>query len=309
MAALRVQARAKINLDLRVVGRRPDGYHELRTVFQALDLHDTVTVTSTRGALRLLGDASRMPLDSTNLAWRAAEALWHAAGRPGGPHGVRIDIVKRIPSAAGLGGGSSDAAAVLAALNEVWKVRLPLAALQQVASGLGADVAFFLVGGTALGLGRGDEIYPLVDLPVRPVVVAWPAEGVASTEAYAWLSADRAAARPHDIAPDIGGLAPIVEGAVGRPDMLGMLAGQFDELRNDLEGAVEIRRPAIAEIRQFLTRQGAAAARMSGSGSAVFGLFADDDAAKRAASAVLAHGWQGVATRTRRRLAGTLGGR
>ena len=208
MASLRIQARAKINLDLRVLGTRPDGYHELRTIFQTLDLHDTVTVARVRGALRLRGDASRMPLDRTNLAWRAAEALWQGSGRTGEQHGVEIHIVKRIPSAAGLGGGSSDAAAVLTALNEIWKLRMPVADLHGVAASLGADVPFFLVGGTALGLGRGDEIFPLADLPVSPVVVAWPDEGVSSADAYSWLRTS---------AKDRGGLAPIVGWGGGRP--------------------------------------------------------------------------------------------
>ncbi len=298
MASLRIQARAKINLDLRVIGTRPDGYHEIRTIFQALDLHDTVTMTSARGALRLLGDATRMPLDRTNLAWRAADAMWQASGRPGEAHGVHIEIVKRIPSAAGLGGGSSDAAAVLTGLNELWKVRLPLAGLQPLAASLGADVAFFLAGGTALGLGRGDEIYPLTDLPVWPIVVAWPDQGVSSADAYSWVRADRKR-RPR---------APAA-GAGTQPDMLKLLAGDVGGLRNDLEAPVEARLPVIAEIRRFLTRQGARTARMSGSGSAVFALFEDDAAAKRAAGAVLAHGWRGVATRTRRRRAGPLGAR
>ena len=300
MASLRLQARAKINLDLRVLGTRPDGYHELRTIFQTLDLHDTVTVTRVRGALRLRGDASRMPLDRTNLAWRAAEALWQGSGRTGEPQGIEIHIVKRIPSAAGLGGGSSDAAAVLTALNEIWKLRMPVADLHGVAASLGADVPFFLVGGTALGLGRGDEIFPLADLPVSPVVLVWPDEGVSSADAYAWLRSSP---------KDRGGLAPITGWRGGHPNMSRVLGGDPGGLENDLEVPVEAKRPVIAEIRRFLTRRRALAARMSGSGSAVFGLFADDDAAKRAARAAAAKGWQAVATRTRRRPAGLRPGR
>ena len=126
-----------------------------------------------------------MPLDRTNLAWRAADGLWRAAGKRGSPSGARIVIDKRIPSQAGLGGGSSDAAASLVGLNRVWRLGLSRARLMAIAATLGADVPFFLVGGTALGLGRGDEIYPLADLPARPIVVAWAGEGVSSAEAYA----------------------------------------------------------------------------------------------------------------------------
>src|SRR5690606_32259375 len=119
-----VRAHAKINLDLRVRGRMADGYHELRTIFQTLALHDTLTVTRTRGPFRLTGVGEPMPLDRTNLVWRAAEALWRAAGRPGLPHGARVHVEKRIPAQAGLGGGSSAAAAALRALCRVWGFRL-----------------------------------------------------------------------------------------------------------------------------------------------------------------------------------------
>ena len=121
---LTLRASAKINLDLRVGARRPDGYHDLQTIFQTLDLHDTVTWS--RGAARWRSRATRplMPLDHTNLVWRAAAALWRAAGKSGEPRGVRVRVTKRIPAQAGLGGGSSDAAAALVGLSRVWRLRL-----------------------------------------------------------------------------------------------------------------------------------------------------------------------------------------
>ncbi len=261
-----VRAHAKINLDLRVRGRMADGYHELRTIFQTLALHDTLTVARTRGPFRLTGVGEAMPLDRTNLVWRAAEALWRAAGRPGLPHGARVHVEKRIPAQAGLGGGSSDAAAALRALCRVWGFRLHPRELARLAAGVGADVPFFLVGGTALGLGRGDQLFPLPDLPRRTVVIARPAFGVGTAEAYGWLAADRDAHPPE---PGPG------------PDWLDLSAGAAGCV-NDLEAPVERRHPEIAAVRTVLDEVGAELARMSGSGSAVFGLFRSRTAAVRA---------------------------
>ena len=126
---LTLRASAKINVDLRIGARRSDGYHDLQTVLQALDLHDTVTIESRRGPFALDGDAASMPLDESNLVWRAASALWRAAGKPGDPGGVRVRVTKRIPSRAGLGGGSSDAAAALVGLSRVWRLPVTLANL------------------------------------------------------------------------------------------------------------------------------------------------------------------------------------
>ena len=188
---LTLRASAKINLDLRIGARRPDGYHDLSTVFQTLDLHDTLIVESRRGPFALDGDPSLMPLDSSNLAWRAAAALWQAAGKSGTARGARIRIVKRIPAQAGLGGGSSDAAAALVGLNQLWRLRLPLGDLTILAAMLGSDVPFFLVGGTAHGQGRGEQVQPLANLPRRHIVLVLPDFGVSTADAYRWLAEDR----------------------------------------------------------------------------------------------------------------------
>jgi 4-diphosphocytidyl-2-C-methyl-D-erythritol kinase len=285
---LRIDAHAKINLDLRILGKRSDGYHELVTILQAIALHDTVTVESTRGGLELRGDATKMPLDRSNLAWRAAEALWRAAGRAGDPAGARVTIRKRIPAQAGLGGGSSDAAAALIGLDRVWRLRRSAMELLEVAGSLGSDVPFFLVGGTALGLGRGDQLAPVADMPERPVVVAWPDRGVSTADAYSWVTLPKSES----------------------VSMLGFFLGRLDQLRNDLEAAVEARRPEVAQIRRALLERGALAARMSGSGSACFGVFGTPGAAARGARALRAAGWHAVATRTigRRRRARLLAG-
>ncbi|HEY8535846.1 MAG TPA: 4-(cytidine 5'-diphospho)-2-C-methyl-D-erythritol kinase [Vicinamibacterales bacterium] len=277
-----VRAHAKINLDLRVLGRMPDGYHELRTVFQALALHDTLTVTRTRGPFTLTGAGEAMPLDRTNLVWRAADALWRAAGRSGDPRGARVHVEKRIPAQAGLGGGSSNAAAALRGLCRVWGLRLAPRDLARLAAGIGADVPFFLVGGTALGLGRGDRLFPLPDLPRRTVVIARPAFGVSTAEAYAWLASERAG---QPVCP------------AGAPDWLDLsvsLAGCV----NDLEPAVERRHPGIAAVRDVLAGAGAELARMSGSGSAVFGLFRSRAAATRAVRELRRRGVAALLTAT-----------
>jgi len=156
------RAHAKVNLDLRVLGTRPDGFHELRTVFQTIELHDTLTIEARPGPFALDCETPGVPLDASNLVWKAAARLWTALGRPDAPIDTRVVLDKAIPMQAGLGGGSADAAAALVSLGRLWGGATP-ALLREIAADLGADVAFFLSGGTALGLGRGEEIYPLVD--------------------------------------------------------------------------------------------------------------------------------------------------
>src|SRR5262249_25080840 len=152
------------NLDLRVLGVRPDGYHELRTVFQTIELHDTLVCAEQPGPFVLKCSAPQVPLDASNLVWKAASVLWTALGRAGSVSDTWTQIDKKLPVEAGLGGGSADAAAALMALARLWG-GAPLTLLREVGASIGADVPFFLSGGTALGLGRGEEIYPLVDLP------------------------------------------------------------------------------------------------------------------------------------------------
>ena len=185
------RAHAKINLDLRVLGTRVDGFHELRTVFQAVALHDTVTCVPREGPLAIECDVAGVPLDHGNLVWRAADVLWRSIRRLGAPRDVLIRLDKRIPLQAGLGGGSADAAATLLALTRLWRVPVRASQLTDIAATLGADVPFFLSGGTALGLGRGDEVYPLADLPRHWIVLVIPGFGVSSADAYKWYDEER----------------------------------------------------------------------------------------------------------------------
>lgn len=265
------RAHAKVNLDLRVLGTRPDGFHELRTVFQTIELHDEVTVQAVPGPFALRCRARGVPTDERNLVWRAAVSLWKALGRGGDPGDTIVTLDKVIPLEAGLGGGSADAAAALQALGRLWG-GAPVSLLREVAGTIGADVPFFLSGGTALGLGRGDEIYPLVDLPRHWVVVVRPLFGVSTAEAYAWYDEDRGAG--------------VRESRADLQVLPVPWPSRAAQMVNDLEAPVIRRHPEILALKQALRDAGAVASSMSGSGSAVFGLFRTRPAASRAIAAL-----------------------
>jgi 4-diphosphocytidyl-2-C-methyl-D-erythritol kinase len=294
---LTVRAFAKINLDLRVLGVRADGYHEIATVFQTIALADTVTVVPHEGPLSVRCDAPGVPAGRGNLAWRAAEHLWSLAGRPGTPHGCAIVIEKRIPVAGGLGGGSADAAATLVALAHCWRLPCSARDLHHVARALGADVPFFLVGGTALGRGAGDELEPLDDLPRHEVVLAVPGFGVSAADAYRWLDEDGPAG-PGGLEPPRSPPGPEPASLHRPPAAAGDWAGWLARCRNDLEPPVARRHPEVARLAADLRRAGARLAALSGSGSTVFGLYEDAAAADRAARALEAGG-RVVVVRTR----------
>ena len=251
---------AKINLTLRVGPRRSDGFHDVRTLFQSIALSDQLTITERRGPFALSTSAPGVPADDTNLVSRAAGTLWQALGRPGEPRDAHVRLVKHIPVAAGLGGGSADAAAALIGLNLIWQGRFDRADLSRIGATLGSDVPFFLLGGTALGTGKGEELYPVDDLPRLSVVIVKPAFGVSAADAYRWLDEDRAGAI-EEARPRRG-----LDLDVGWP--MGPLS-----LVNDLEGPVVARHPMVGEILTALVRAGARAAAMTGSGSAAFGVF------------------------------------
>jgi 4-diphosphocytidyl-2-C-methyl-D-erythritol kinase len=275
-------AHAKVNLDLRILGVRADGFHDLKTIFQSLALHDVLTFTARKGPFAIHCDDPAIPVDQRNLIWKAASLLWRTAGGRGkAPRDVVVGLRKRIPHEAGLGGGSADAAMSILGLAKVWNLEIDVPTLSRVAAGVGADVPFFLVGGTALGLGRGDDIYPLIDLPRTYVVVVRPQFGVSTVEAYGWYDTELRRTRDgtRKAMPDHW-----PEWAVN--------------LRNDLEPPVTRHHPTIGRIKQALLDAGAALAAMSGSGSAVFGLFERLDAARRTAADLARPGWRVVSTRT-----------
>jgi len=284
---MRVRAFAKINLSLRVLGARADGYHDLRTIFQSIALHDTLTIRAARGPFRVTCDDPSCPTDDTNLVWRAANHLWQAAGRRGILRDVSIDVKKRIPLQAGLGGGSSDAAAALRAFARLWRV--DEARVRAIAGELGADVPYFFEGGTVLGLERGDLLFPLVDAPAAWVVLVLPNFGVGTKDAFSWW----------DRSPERLALQQPARDRTSRSRAVhktGARAFQASgaELLNDLEAPVAAHHPEIRRIVNALRKAGAAHAAMTGSGSTVFGLFPTERAASRAARPLM--------SRTRRTL-------
>jgi 4-diphosphocytidyl-2-C-methyl-D-erythritol kinase len=252
-------------LTLRVLGVRADGYHDLRTTFQSVALHDTLTFTARRGPFQIEADDPACPVDDTNLIWRAADALWREMGRRGSPADLHVRVQKRIPVQAGLGGGSSDAAAALRALSMLWRLDLE-SDLHAIAAGLGADVPYFLRGGTVLGLERGDLLYQLMDTPASWVVIVLPDVGISTRDAFGWW-----------------------DQRAGRPDGAAV---------NDLQAPVTAHHPEIGAVARALERAGARTAAMSGSGAAVFGLFGTAARAQRAARGMASSSRRTWVTRT-----------
>jgi 4-diphosphocytidyl-2-C-methyl-D-erythritol kinase len=293
--AVRIRAFAKINLTLRVMAGRPDGYHEVRTILQAIGLHDRLTFRAVRGPFTIESDEPACPTDRTNLVWRAAARLWTAIGRSGPPRNVRVQMEKRIPMQSGLGGGSSDAAAALRALSLMWRVKMSDVGLRDVAAAIGSDVPFFLEGGTALCLGRGDAVFPLVDWPHSWVVLVVPGFGVSTREAYDWLDRDRSSHRRRRRPAASSGEWPSHSpGTTWTPPA--------DELCNDLEAPVIRRHVSLARALAALRRCGAVQASMTGSGSVVFGLFARRRQASVAATALAGQGYRTDVTKTMSRV-------
>jgi 4-diphosphocytidyl-2-C-methyl-D-erythritol kinase len=284
--SLTLRPHAKINLFLRVGGLRADGFHEVQTLLQSIALADRMVLTARRGPFVLRVTGAGAPADRTNLVWRAAEALWRALDRSGEPRDVHVALEKQIPTGAGLGGGSSDAAAALVGLNRVWRAGRSVADLARLAAQLGADVPFFLCGGAALGLNRGEAVYPLDDVRRLGVVVLAPSFAVATADAYRWHDEDAAAS----IAAGAASLATAARIDVGWP------AGGVDVI-NDLTAPVGRRHPDIDEMIAALRERGALAAAMTGSGSAVFGLFSEAGA-RAAVRRLRRPGWRVLATRT-----------
>ncbi len=283
MTAIRLDIPAKINLHLEVLGRRPDGYHEVRTLLQSIDLRDRVIVRpAPAGRLELeVAPHGIVGTDDDNLVTRAARRLWEAVdGRPG----AHIRLVKRIPVAAGLGGGSADAAATLVLLDRLWSLDLDRGRLFDVASSLGSDVPFFLVGGLCLGIGRGDEVTALPDLRTREVVVVVPPVEVPTREVYGRLESRLTWKRPEAT------LTEVATGLEREP--------RWSRLRNDLEPVVCAGWPDVAAARDVLTRVGALRSGVSGSGGATFALLAETAVVVDVVAAARARGWRTEITRT-----------
>ena len=266
---MRIVAHAKINWVLDITGERDDGYHLMDMLMQPITLADTVRLTDADAISLTISGNPDLPCDASNLAWRAAELLQPYADRP---RGVDIVLEKVIPSGAGLGGGSTDAAAVLLGLNHLWGLSLPMETLENLALSLGADVPFFLSSGLCRGQGIGEAVRPLSRGPKWPLVIIQPCSGLSTKEIFtAYAASDQA------IHPDIDSMEQI------------LLSEDLSILPihpgNVLEQVSCAARSEIGQAAGFLVRNGAICAQMSGSGSAVFGVFENSRAADAAAVA------------------------
>ena len=278
-STLTLPAFAKINLRLRVLGRRPNGYHELDTVFQTISLHDTITLTATNSSEVVLScDERSLPIDADNLVYRAAKAL-QARWAP--DKGVHIRLEKRIPAQAGLGGGSSDAAVTILGLAYLWRADAKGDELLEIARGLGADVPFFFFGGAARGTGIGENITPLNDVPDKFLLVVKPNASISTAEAYRSLKARS--------------LTTVEAKTILSSSEWSEISDSFDSeaLGNDFEPVAFALEPEISRAKVALMKAGAEAALLAGSGSAVFGIFDSEDAQKRAIQVIeLESGWR-----------------
>jgi 4-diphosphocytidyl-2-C-methyl-D-erythritol kinase len=254
---------AKVNRTLRVLGKRSDGYHEVDTIFQTVDLSDRIDFLEGEeggGEVTLTIEGADLPADDSNLILRAAAALRRQSGSS---RGARIHLSKKIPIGGGLGGGSSNAATTLVGLSTLWNLQLSDADLQPLAASLGSDVPFFLLGGRARGTGRGEVLEPFPDGPEEWLVLVFPGFSLSTAVVYGAFA------------------APALTDSAARTNLRGSDSGDGPD-RNDLEPAAESLRGELRGFRAALMESGATSARLSGSGSTVFGFFGDEESARRA---------------------------
>lgn len=265
------RAYAKINIGLDVLRRRADGYHEVKMIMQTVDIYDELVLERRKEpGIELRMDNSDLPSGGDNLICRAADLLFREKKIT---EGVNISLTKRIPIAAGMAGGSADAAAALRGLNELFDMGYSLKELQALGVGLGADIPYCLAGGTMLSEGIGEILTPLPAPPAAHLVIAKPDINVSTAFVYGNLHADRLAWHP-----DIDGMIVALQ--------KGDLDGITDRLGNVLETVTVKAHPVIEQIKELLRKQGAENALMSGSGPTVFGIFKEKETAARAAEAV-----------------------
>ena len=273
------RAYAKINWSLRILGARPDGYHELDMLMQSLELHDELILENSRW-LGLSISGQKLPVGEKNLVMRAANALNAFTGQR---NGARIHLVKNIPMRAGLGGGSADCAATLLALNRLWNLRIPMQRLMQIGASLGGDVPFCMQGGMARVQGKGERISAMPDMPSVPMVLVRVGRGLSTPQVFAQY--DR---------------APRQDAVLSIPDLAsalhsGNLERAWAQSGNALEAPAMELMPEIGAAMENLRRLGASFVRMTGSGSTVFGAFSSETAAQMAADAIP----DAILTRTR----------
>lgn len=277
MQQIQKKAYAKINLGLDVLRRRPDGYHEVKMIMQTVDLFDRLTICKTPQpgitfAMEKGGQAvnSLVPVDDTNLVCKAARKLMEKHPIQEGVHFI---LQKNIPVAAGMAGGSTDAAAALTGMNELFELHLPVEELQEIAVTIGADVPYCVVGGTALSEGIGEKLTRLAPPPECGLVIVKPAVSVSTKYVYENLHVETL-----EHHPDIDGMVKALQE--------GSLSGITDRMENVLERVTVKEYPLIAQVKEMLEGLGAQKALMSGSGPTVFGIFAEKEQAEAAARAM-----------------------
>ncbi len=274
---------AKINWTLEILGRRADGYHELRTILQTVDVCDQMQFALTESEIVLTCDHPEVPCDKTNLIYRAALLLKELTGCD---KGARIDLQKNIPLGAGLGGGSSNAAITLLALASLWELDVAPRDLFRLGAQLGADVPFFFFGGTGIGIGRGDEVYPMADMAAEHILLVNPRVNVPTREIYGNLSSELTSPL------GVNKMPFSLEAAYAR------IRGAQWNLRNDLERPALAQYPLIGQVKQQLEACKATAVLMSGSGATVFAVFESEAARAQAMDELSATDWWCAPTRT-----------
>src|ERR1700690_85007 len=302
-----VRSFAKINLGLYIGARRADGFHALRTVYQTIALHDVIRVSVGRGSgIEIWCDDPRVPLDSSNTCYRVAALVMEALKARGK---VSIKIEKKLPVQGGLGAASSNAVATMVGLERVLKKRLSGVVRLRIAAEIGSDLPLFLIGGTVLGVGRDEEVYPLQDLPSMAMVVVTPEVGVSTRKAFAdWdaraeLTPSGSSDRLFEVGCALSAWLSHYPDA-GAPAKRGGRAGSLlsDLVRagieNDFEKVVFPQFPELRDMKRALERAGSRYASLSGSGSTLYGLFGSAAEAEKAAGRLRKQGLRATATRT-----------
>jgi 4-diphosphocytidyl-2-C-methyl-D-erythritol kinase len=281
--SIRLRAFAKINLGLRILAKRPDGYHEIRTIYQTIALHDRLEISLRKAAegIRIECHDPAIPSGQQNLAYRACDLWRQARGYRGG---MRVRLEKMIPAGSGLGGASSDAAATVEGLERLAGEKLPPPLRFSLAAQLGSDVPLFLLGGRVLGCGRGEEVYPLPDLPPRKCLVVYPGFPISTAEAY----------REAGLRLTSQGKPRSINNVGAWPQFPLMNWGPAE---NDFEAVVFARWPELARLKRHLIRAGAEIVSLTGSGSAVYSIFESSSQLLRA-SKLIPKGWLKFGSRT-----------
>jgi len=267
---VKIKAPAKINLTLDILGKLPNDYHELTTVYQAVDLYDELDLAENgAGDIKITSNSKQIPLDKNNIVYKAVELIRQ---RHSIKKGVDIHIEKNIPVAAGLAGGSTDGAATLKALNEMWELRLTDEMLREYAAELGMDVPFLMSGGTALGMRRGEKVRSLKNNLSLQIIIVTPEIAISTKEAYGSLDLAQVGQESEKTKRMIATLTD------------GNLTDVIDNLHNDFEKSIIPQHPVIGEIKGKMLELGAEGSLMSGSGPSVFGVWGNEEEAQGAAA-------------------------